>query len=728
MWAFVGALELAWQQNGITIRPVLSTQRVVANISPGFKALFLCQHGFVSVNEVKDTLLALQKEDPTFKHHVNPAGAKYIEFLVGGCPWLARNDQFDLIDFFVQKLEFTLEDYDHRFLENCAQWIGEGAHMDLLDLILEYGFDPLSIETPNPEKWPIPCSSDWYSPEFAPDPFFLQYIAKLIRGYGGGLEMSPLHSALLTGDQHSVRFWLSRTHNIDYNKNFIGQTPLHLSIMDPEHFNIILSAVEDVDLLDHWGLTPLMYAAGVGSVDIAKCLIKRGANPFLRSAYKDTFITIAYRRGHWNLVVEILLYCKKRLSTKYFQSLVEHALCSFEFCSISATLKETQTNTHLRRLLSFCEDINFQVFNLRLFHRIRTLKQAEILVELGFSLFDQSADDGGLLLHSLARNNELSLFEFCLKRTHKVDQVDKNGDTVLSILAKKLQPTAYNREIRRLIHSCIAAGANIFRTDECRCHCSPKGCSYASNFNPSFDSRKDTWARLLLVSPSDVASFLEWADIMYYHSGPSAAYNFILSCIQRLKFDALDMTHVCCHRGQNNTYDTRRSAELDKEDVDEILDEESEFIKILEEEMSLLRSSTQLPEELIYAWAVLFMQGYDINDEEITTSKKTRPCDNNNEWHFKIDTCNDRIEILYNYEHLFSDNSPTKVNYISSYYRYLEDEQQDLVSSTEKHKEDSCKRRMSWLHIIMEAMDVDLADVKNEVKEMRNRENSCGMT
>jgi hypothetical protein len=55
----------------------------------------------------------------------------------------------------------------------------------LLEAILEYGFDPGLVESPVYEEWPLPCSPDWISEKFTPDPFFIEYLALLAKASPG---------------------------------------------------------------------------------------------------------------------------------------------------------------------------------------------------------------------------------------------------------------------------------------------------------------------------------------------------------------------------------------------------------------------------------------------------------------------------------------------------------------------------------------------------------------
>lgn len=118
-------------------------------------------------------------------------------------PWDRQEWQFELLLFFIGELRASLKDKDERsayfhsilntfestyfiitnngrrFLIDCAEWMGEGRHLDLLDCILRGGFDPSLINSPIFEQWPVGCSSNWICEKVTPDPFFVEYLAMI---------------------------------------------------------------------------------------------------------------------------------------------------------------------------------------------------------------------------------------------------------------------------------------------------------------------------------------------------------------------------------------------------------------------------------------------------------------------------------------------------------------------------------------------------------------------
>jgi hypothetical protein len=77
-----------------------------------------------------------------------------------------------------------------RFLGRCAKWIGEGPHMELLEILLDLGFDATVIDSPHVQDWPEPSSPDWIAEYLTPDPFFVEYQSMLLRDNQGKLQLN----------------------------------------------------------------------------------------------------------------------------------------------------------------------------------------------------------------------------------------------------------------------------------------------------------------------------------------------------------------------------------------------------------------------------------------------------------------------------------------------------------------------------------------------------------
>jgi ankyrin repeat protein len=117
--------------------------------------------------------------------------------------------------------------------------------------------------------------------------------------------MTPLHEAVLLGSPELVNERIPRSDKDE--KNFLGQTPMHLATSNVKHLLPLIHAGHDLDAADNYGTTPLMYAAAANQEECLMVLLDAGANPRLRDTrYNRDFLRYAAIRGHWNLILKTL--------------------------------------------------------------------------------------------------------------------------------------------------------------------------------------------------------------------------------------------------------------------------------------------------------------------------------------------------------------------------------------------------------------------------------------
>ncbi|KAI8166428.1 26S proteasome non-ATPase regulatory subunit 10 [Colletotrichum sp. SAR 10_70] len=130
------------------------------------------------------------------------------------------------------------------------------------------------------------------SESVTPDPFFVEYISILCKNNQGFAGMTPLHEAVLFGSPQSVKTWIERSKRDE--KNFLGQTPLHLAVYKAEHLTALLESGHDVNAVDNYGITPLMYAAATDQEEALYILINAHADlQAVDSRYHRTFFDYA---------------------------------------------------------------------------------------------------------------------------------------------------------------------------------------------------------------------------------------------------------------------------------------------------------------------------------------------------------------------------------------------------------------------------------------------------
>lgn len=263
-----------------------------------------------------------------------------------------------------------------------------------------------------------------------------------------------------------------------------------------------------------------------------------------------------------------------------------------------------------------------------LMHIAADLEEAECLIENGFDDFHRENSEG--LLPVVTLSHDIELVRFCLRNGTDVNYQDGRGrPLIFSLLANvartrdSLSYAVHGEESRNRLRGLrifLTKGANPFLADNCRCPCAPSGCSSAAVFrlcsHPG--NRPETTA----------LEVIEWLSIIDEFYGQEEARAVLLSLVRRLKFDEMDMTHVCCHggRGLSGRFCKTKSGAskggtlkakdktvedgISEEDRNEILEEEVEFIQLLDEEMDALsfKSFAELQHQCLHLLSARYHQ------------------------------------------------------------------------------------------------------------------------
>ncbi|KAF4972880.1 hypothetical protein FSARC_651 [Fusarium sarcochroum] len=589
--AIVAGIGLMVDETSFDLRPALRAERIVNYTSPGFEAIWRLEKGLISLPEAREKFIELYRSDSSLRYHKDPAGKGYIQTLLQ-YPWLIDEDQFGLLHVLATDCQMTLEDEPQSFLVQCAQWIGEGDHLGLLEAVLAYGFDATAIHAPSFEKWPVSCSPDWYGAGRTPDPFFIRYIGMILTYSPNYSGSTYLHNVLLNGSLDSATHWLHRSQPLEDNVNFLGQTPLHIVAANLELCRLVLDAGHDINATDNLGVTPLMYAAAMGQTGVAKLLISRGANPGLMdSKMKWMFLDYAFFCGHWDLALDALMVIQSLVDSKTFQLFVQYTIRS----ALIHRINSTERMEFLPRFIRLCDDINFRftdhgIKDNNLMHYACNIEMASTLVQCGFQSFNQRNSEGKLAINSLFKCPDARVIKLCLEKGTDVANVGQDGRTLLFDLLPGLAVSSgwLTWDVVDAIRLCLRAGADPFATDDCICPCSPEGCHISSIFRLQFSS-----CYFFDPMPSSVWAF-EFVSLLEEYCGIQAAEKLLLSLLRRIKCDQaqISIAHVCCHRGQGIGKTFSKFGHLEGEDIKEILDEESEFIDVLDTEMERLTSFT----------------------------------------------------------------------------------------------------------------------------------------
>ncbi|SCO00523.1 uncharacterized protein FFB20_11240 [Fusarium fujikuroi] len=381
-WAAIIQLYIVTTSGRYSLRPIINFERVVPYTSPGFVILLELRNLMISFEDGREQLVHLHRTDRTFPDHVDPSGKSYIENLLmapARSP-VEREYRYKLLEVFMGEFGITRGTETSTFLSQCAHWIGEAPHLELLEILLGLGFNAAEI---NIHDWPEHCSPDWFAPDIAEDPFFIEYLQLLWFA-----EMSPLHEAILFDSVESVGKWVSRCEKDE--RNALGQTTLHLAISKPDYLRILINAKCDLDARDNYGITPLMYAAATNQEEAVMMLIE--ADSDLNATdfnWNRNFIHYAGLRQHWNLILKILNTIENHLNTDTAEKWAKFA--TFLFLVIFPDRLEN-SGVSLNQLLAKCGTVNF-LYDARndkrnrcLLHDIRSPAELEALLANGFTL------------------------------------------------------------------------------------------------------------------------------------------------------------------------------------------------------------------------------------------------------------------------------------------------------------------------------------------------------
>ncbi|KAF8855102.1 hypothetical protein BDZ45DRAFT_805312 [Acephala macrosclerotiorum] len=720
-WSAIIQFHILATPGKFLFRPGFEVERIVPYTSPGFETLWRCQNLLITAEEARDRLVDLYRSDPTFKNHVNPGGISYIEELLR-VPWggpANTLNQYTLLKLFMREFGMTRGTQSARFLARCAKWIREGPHLGLLKILFDLGFDATVIDSPHAQDWPEPFSPGSPTEGLARDPFFVEYQSMLLRDNQGFGKMAPLHEAVLLGSLESVNEWIPRSDKNE--RNFLGQTPIHLAISNLKHLLALVNAGHDLDAADNYGITPLMYAAAANLEECLIVLLEAGANPILRDTrYKRTFVEYAAVRGHWNLILKSLCWVETVSGKEIAEKWAQYATILYYvvYPDYSA-----EREVSFQQLLAKCGSVNFtfdhcdkELQNNSLLHYVRSVKDVEVLLEHGFMLVNHANSAGQHALISAAVGRcKPDVVRRLLSAGVEINLRDNLHHTTLYYVLDKLQ-TAHEDTICAIMDTVrilLANGADALFRDSCRCPCSPNGCLPSTVLKYSacedfFSTRVPVWS-------------LEWLSLVLEHRGTGEAKTILLSFIRKAKFDEMDMTHVCCSRNRDRFFpELLQKRLISDEDIDEILDEESEFIEILENEMAL--SSAKVYETLLDDWILQIKASLEKSYEKAMEYNKHLTCKKAPyQTEYLVDYKNDRFITNFNWWSWDKDLVREVTYDIAQYIRWMEHKYHygstsrlDMDKST---KDDWYFRRVSWLHRLVNLLEISTAEIADKMRD-----------
>lgn len=237
-----------------------------------------------------------------------------------------------------------------------------------------------------------------------------------------------------------------------------------------------------MDIRDKYGITPLMYAAGMGKTDVVRFLINQGADLSIRDkSLKRTFIGYADARGHWQLIMDALDTIQATDRRKVFTYFICDALMRLisrrtrfmddwgtYFAKLVARGPDAICNIRFANRRDRTGDNNF-------LHFISSHEDVEALVRHGFKLFNQSNSAGNTAVFSLAGILDPTLLQSLLDHGTNINHVNHKGRSLLFLLLKQLRHISHRAfDVMDCVRICLRSGLDIFLSDCCRFSAPPK--------------------------------------------------------------------------------------------------------------------------------------------------------------------------------------------------------------------------------------------------------------
>ncbi|KAL9086271.1 MAG: hypothetical protein Q9165_007186 [Trypethelium subeluteriae] len=422
--------------------------------------------------------------------------------------------------------------------------------------------------------------------------------------------------AVLLGSGNDLDRQLVGSQNVAA-KNFLGQTALHLAIRQPKLLRKLIPRYEHTDVSDRWGITPLIYAFAYRQTDSVLLLLEAGSAPKrLFDAQSFKFIWGLTPEGtERHLFTLALQHWKKSLDADSFQNFVDDLMSEYAWYCIGHRIYASGL---LQELLKFGANPNKVITRGRypeitLLDIVSNNSEAKALSEAGFSHDINHADlNGQTILMKAVRSRNAALVEEHLKKGALLAQQDKQGWSVLHHAAQELQeiiwdPSVANTygetrltqcsEMINMIKILLRWGADPNARDHCLCACSDSGCSPTTILLRGYFRAPWIWTCWA------GGWWLEWLNLLSGSAPEPYGEHIMLDGIRMKRFNDHDLTHVCCRSARYAV------PNIESDDIPEILDEESEIIRDLEDDMMQFLSSqqgTELEEKLVEQLAQSF--------------------------------------------------------------------------------------------------------------------------
>lgn len=356
---------------------------------------------------------------------------------------------------------------------------------------------------------------------------------------------------------------------LDQSPNFLGQTPLHLAVVQSSVVLGLLEADHSVDAVDIFGLTPLMYAAGLGQTESAKRLISAGADVTTQGGrFQRDFIAYAFARDQLEFIVETILHLQSTYPQQASQ-LGHFYGARILLDMVSGAFLPWIPVKYVDKLVQLAGDINFTFDDPNykdapehegarknhLLHYGWPLQHVQVMMKSGFNLLNYKNDIGGTALMAAASHGDPLVTQYFIEMGADINEHDSGG---MSALAYCLwgwgkrhnlhfgyqDKTSYPKVARILLN----AGAVPCSTDDCDCACSTSGCTVTHTFPAVFRTTE-----CLFTGTDTIWTTLEWLYLLEDRQNEEVLRSGLTSLLRRSLFEELGMSHTCCRRGRKRS-------------------------------------------------------------------------------------------------------------------------------------------------------------------------------
>ncbi|KAG5289315.1 ankyrin repeat domain-containing protein [Histoplasma ohiense] len=596
-WAVSMSLDLSWGPQRYTLCPSLRFQGLVKRTSPGFTVFWKCDNHYMELSKGVELLKRLFQEGRASPYDADPDGKSWAEVLLdfrGVGNFEVRREFLKVLNESGAQINASLpiRSIGYPQENSVLPYSGDPAtnlHIGDIDDAINF----MKILLDNPEK------REWGSYLRYYDLFYLKLLQKCAEHSSGSWNQTPLMDAVLAGTAAELDTCIKRRIPLDA-KNSLGQAAIHMAVLRPCQLLRLIEAGAEVEIKDGNGATPLCHAISYGSVESTKLLLEYGTIP-LSTDESENPLSIclhhAFSAEHWDVL---------RLFFSHIRTVLDFPEKAVEGLANSYVAKWLENPTRfpfppppgmsILLQLGVSPDVTSNS-GITLLHCAGTEQEVRALFEAGFTKTNQLNDKGySPLMNALdfRCRSDSTAYRAIIAQGVDVNLQNNRGTSAMHIICENIgspypKYTDDSENLKFLsvkleaMAMCLSRGADPFARDQCRCPCSVNGCSPGSMLLRRLYG--DDWRGHLIA--------LEWLLMLKEYQGKEAAEAALADLVRAANFAMMGMKHICC-----GGYGNSHGPYFDQNEINEILVEQKDNIRILEESMlSFARRPDQPIEE-----------------------------------------------------------------------------------------------------------------------------------